>query len=139
MVKDHSNNERVNLLLPHGLLFLINIKGSFICTISQTGLHIPQPFLHQFWSTGWNEIEKVEVGLHLGHRDFKNLLSGLELVPRCDPSTYQLTGQQTSVLVSPVNGPIGLFIIEINAPQMVSPISGPIGLFITKFNTPELV
>ena len=77
MVKDHSTNERVNLLLPYGLLFLINIKGSFICTIPQTGLHIPQPFLHQSWSTGWNEIEKVEVGLHLGHRDFKNLLSGL--------------------------------------------------------------
>ena len=22
---------------------------------SQTGLHIPQPLLHQSWSTGWNE------------------------------------------------------------------------------------
>ena len=33
MVKDHSDSERGNPLLPHGLLFLINSKGSFICTI----------------------------------------------------------------------------------------------------------
>ena len=31
MVKDHS--DRGNLLPPHGLLFPINSKGSFICTI----------------------------------------------------------------------------------------------------------
>ena len=37
MVKDHSYGERGNLLLPHGLLFPINSKGSFICTIPQTG------------------------------------------------------------------------------------------------------
>ena len=37
MVKDHSDSERGNLLPPHGLLFLINSKGSFICTIPQTG------------------------------------------------------------------------------------------------------
>ena len=36
-VDDHSDSERGNLLLPHGLLFLINSKGSFICTIPQTG------------------------------------------------------------------------------------------------------
>ena len=30
---DHSDNERGNLLLPHGLLFPINSKGSFICII----------------------------------------------------------------------------------------------------------
>ena len=33
MVKDHSDSERGNLLLPHRLLFPINGKGSFICTI----------------------------------------------------------------------------------------------------------
>ena len=33
MVKDHSDSERGNLLPPHGLLFSINSKGSFICTI----------------------------------------------------------------------------------------------------------
>ena len=37
MVKDHSDSERGNPLLPHGLLFSINSKGSFICTIPQTG------------------------------------------------------------------------------------------------------
>ena len=37
MVKDHSDSEKGNPLLPHGLLFSINSKGSFICTIPQTG------------------------------------------------------------------------------------------------------
>ena len=37
MVKDHSDSERGNLLSPHGLLLSINSKGSFICTIPQTG------------------------------------------------------------------------------------------------------
>ena len=55
MVKDHSYSERGNLLLPHGLLFPISSKGYFICTIPQTGQHIPRPLLHQLWSTGWNE------------------------------------------------------------------------------------
>ena len=32
IVNDHSDSERGNLLLPHGLLFPINSKGSFICT-----------------------------------------------------------------------------------------------------------
>ena len=36
MVKDHSDSERGNPLLPHGLLFPINSKGSFIYTIPQT-------------------------------------------------------------------------------------------------------
>ena len=33
MVMDHSDSERGNPLPPHGLLFSINSKGSFICTI----------------------------------------------------------------------------------------------------------
>ena len=37
MVKDHSDSERGNLLPPHRLLFPISSKGSFICTIPQTG------------------------------------------------------------------------------------------------------
>ena len=37
MVKDHSDSERGNALLPHGLLFPISSNGSFICTIPQTG------------------------------------------------------------------------------------------------------
>ena len=45
MVRDHLDSERGNPLLPHGLLFLINSKGSFICTIPQTGYHIPPAFV----------------------------------------------------------------------------------------------
>ena len=37
MVKDHSDSEKGNPLPPYGLLFPINSKGSFICTITQTG------------------------------------------------------------------------------------------------------
>ena len=37
MIKDLSDSEKGNPLLPHGLLFQINSKGSFICTIPQTG------------------------------------------------------------------------------------------------------
>ena len=33
MVKDHSDSEKGNPLLPDRLLFPINSKGSFICTI----------------------------------------------------------------------------------------------------------
>ena len=41
MVKDHSDSERGYPLPPHGQLFPINNKCSFICTIPQTGYHIP--------------------------------------------------------------------------------------------------
>ena len=37
MVKDHSDSEKGHPLPPHRLLFPINSKGSFICTIPQTG------------------------------------------------------------------------------------------------------
>ena len=37
VIKDHSDSERGNPLPPHGLLFSINSKGSFICIIPQTG------------------------------------------------------------------------------------------------------
>ena len=37
MVKDHSDSEKGNTLPPHGLLFPISSKGSFICTIPQRG------------------------------------------------------------------------------------------------------
>ena len=45
---------RGNPLPPHGLLFLISSKGSFICTIPDRIAHI-RSLLHQSWSTGWNE------------------------------------------------------------------------------------
>ena len=37
MVNDYSDSEKGNPLPPHRLLFPINSKGSFICTIPQTG------------------------------------------------------------------------------------------------------
>ena len=37
MVKDHSDSASGSPLPSHGLLFPINSKGSFICTIPQTG------------------------------------------------------------------------------------------------------
>ena len=37
MVKDHSDSEKGNPMPPHRLLLSINSKGSFICTIPQTG------------------------------------------------------------------------------------------------------
>ena len=37
MVKNLLDSKRGNLLLPHGLLFPISNKGSFICTLPQTG------------------------------------------------------------------------------------------------------
>ena len=39
MVKDHSDSERGNPLPPHGLLFLISSKGSFICIIPHRITH----------------------------------------------------------------------------------------------------
>ena len=37
MIKDHSDSEKENPLPPHRLLFPISSKGSFICTIPETG------------------------------------------------------------------------------------------------------
>ena len=37
LVKDHSDSEKGNPLTPHGLLFPISSKGSFICIIPQLG------------------------------------------------------------------------------------------------------
>ena len=47
IVNDHSDSERGNLLPPHGLLFPISSKGSFICIIPLTDKHTPRPLLHQ--------------------------------------------------------------------------------------------
>ena len=42
-------------LTRHSTLFPISNKVYFICTISQTGKHIPRALLHQSWNTGWND------------------------------------------------------------------------------------
>ena len=39
MVKDYSDSERGNHLLPHRLFFLINSKGSFICHRQDSTYH----------------------------------------------------------------------------------------------------
>ena len=62
MVKDHSDSEKGNPLPPHRLLLSINSKGSFICTIPQTGYHIPQPLLSQVISVGYTCITKNTSG-----------------------------------------------------------------------------
>ena len=82
MVKDTSDGERGNLLLSHELLLPINSKGSFICMLPQTGLHIPRLLVHQSWSTGWNEntIEiissnKLYVNTSIKHNEIQQILS----------------------------------------------------------------
>ena len=58
MVKDHSYSERGNPLPPHGLLFLISSKGSFICKITNRITHtiaFVTPFVEH-----WLEQEIVQ-------------------------------------------------------------------------------
>ena len=43
MVKDHSDIEKGNPLPPHRLLFPINSKGYFICTIPRSWYATNQP------------------------------------------------------------------------------------------------
>ena len=57
IVKNHSDSERGNPLLPHGLLFPISSKGSFICIT-------PQPLLHQL--EHWLEWEIAQWVHHEG-------------------------------------------------------------------------
>ena len=45
MVKDHSDRERGNLLLPHGLLFYMHHPTDRIAYTTA--------FVHQSWNTGW--------------------------------------------------------------------------------------
>ena len=42
MVKDQSDSESGNPVPPHGLLFSINSKGSFICIIPQQTANLEQ-------------------------------------------------------------------------------------------------
>ena len=71
MVKDHSDSEKENPLPPHRLLLSINSKGSFICTIPQTGYHIPRPlYIVRFQITGARCSSVVRTFAHgvMGHR-----------------------------------------------------------------------
>ena len=105
MVKDHSDSEKGNPLPPHGLLFPISSKGSFICTMPQTGEHIPRPLLHQSWSTGWNE--KVMIKTY-----YKNNLKQIRL-PRLHESgpfqgSYGHLRETTQHLLGPIGNTFGL-------------------------------
>ena len=55
MVKDHLDSERGNPLPPHGLLFLINSKGSFICTHPTDRIAHTTAFVTPVVEHGWNE------------------------------------------------------------------------------------
>ena len=47
MVKDHTDSEKGNQLPPHRLLFPINSKGYFICTIlTDSSLYFINPLYH---------------------------------------------------------------------------------------------
>ena len=54
MVKDHSDSERRKPLLPHGLLFPISSKGSFICIIPDRimYMYIDVEHIYQLQQTG---------------------------------------------------------------------------------------
>ena len=59
--KDHSDSERGNLMLPHGLFFPISSKGSFICIIPDSIAHATvfvTPVVEY-----WQEQENSSVGL----------------------------------------------------------------------------
>ena len=71
MVKDHSDSERGNPLPPHRLLFSISSKGSFICTIPQTGYHVEH----------WLERE-IKIAELMRHCAVCEPLIG------CEPRTY---------------------------------------------------
>ena len=60
MVKDHSDRERGNPLPPHGLLFPINSKGSFICITPQTAAYVTPVVEH------WLEQEIAQWVHHEG-------------------------------------------------------------------------
>ena len=63
MVKDHSDSERRNPLPPHGLLFPINRKGSFICIIPQNRIAHTTAFVTQFMEH-WLEREIAHQWVH---------------------------------------------------------------------------
>ena len=96
MIKDHSDTERGNPLLPHGLLFSISSKGSFIaqwftmkidstthCTIILKKRHYTATYYSKVGKSG---IQKA--GLH---RDISSEIhdSGKRAIFRCTIETCQ--------------------------------------------------
>ena len=76
MVKDHSDSEKGNPWPPQRLLFPINSKGSFICTIPQTG-------------AGCSSVDSVPafeaVGRRIDPSQWTQLQFGLFSVPTSGP------------------------------------------------------
>ena len=113
MVKDHTNSESGNPLPPHGLLFPISSKGSFICTIPQTGQNRTYNGL---WYTSRGALagtRNSSMGpLHEGtthrtmsersyHRDTSRSLLGLECViqVQCVENVIKLKMKKKILLV----------------------------------------
>ena len=85
MVKDHSDSETGNPLLPHGLLFPISTKGSFIYIserIAHTMTFVTPVVEH------WLELKnrkanmtKIMLVILLGHLNCLNVLGGFKSQP----------------------------------------------------------
>ena len=70
MVEDHSDSERGSPLPPHGLLFLINSKDSFICTIpdriAHTTTFVTQVVRHWLeWEISLVMVPTKNINIHL--------------------------------------------------------------------------
>ena len=92
MVKDHSDSERGNPLPPHGLLILINSKGSFITDrIAHTTAFVT-PVVEQ-----WLERE-IAQWVHL-MKDRSD-----------DPSHHERTHLPRSYISLPINDKVFLFL-----------------------------
>ena len=93
MVKDHSDSERGNPLTPHGLLFSINRRGSFICTIPQTGYHVTPVMEH------WLERDIAQWVHHEGliRRPIAPWANALTTELHLAPHTHTHKDRQTTV------------------------------------------
>ena len=77
MVKDHSDSEKGNPLLPYRLLFPISSKGSFICTMSECSYHGATEILRYKQNTppktnidqrkSCLPVRNVSLAIHQGH------------------------------------------------------------------------
>ena len=112
MVENHSDSERGNPLPPYGLLFLIS-TWVILYALS----HIPRPWLHQSWSTGWNENAIYSQSLVAMVRF---ILQKARLV--C-PTGYRWHDAQSVLDQSPLMGSFGLFLIAANSNIVLAGVS----------------
>ena len=73
----------------------------FICTIPQTGQHIPRPLLHQSWNTSWNEKQlnspMKDRSDDPSHHE-RTLLPELQLAPLNDLENHLINFNCTGVV-----------------------------------------